>query len=90
MGYLWLHDAPAPLEPPVPPDGSCVGCGKPRRVDQSALYRTHAERDPFCSAKCARAWYGCQLADVRDDQGSKRAAQLAAARFRASRPFRAA
>ena len=80
--------APAPLEPAVPEDGTCAGCGKPRRLDQARPYRDHAEVDPFCSAKCARAWYGCPLEDLRETAGARAAAEQAAARFRAAHPFR--
>ena len=79
-----------PDEPSVRPDGTCVMCGKPRRIDQARVYRQHAERDPFCSAKCCREWYGCPLEGVRDTPGSRAAAELAAARFRDAYPFREA
>ncbi len=61
----------------------CKTCGKTIELEDGEM------RD-FCSAKCARAWYGCQLTDLRDSEGAQSAAQQAAARFRASRPFRAA
>jgi hypothetical protein len=49
-------------DPPVPPDGSCIVCGKPRRLQGlRSVYREPAERDPFCSAPCARRWHGAEL-----------------------------
>jgi len=58
------------IGPEVPPDGTCAQCGKPRRLDQSAFYRPHAERDPFCSAACCRIYYGCPL-PILDGRGKE-------------------
>jgi hypothetical protein len=44
--------------PPIPEDGSCATCGGDRRPERSRKYGGYeAERDPFCSADCARRWY---------------------------------
>jgi hypothetical protein len=47
-------------EPRPRKDGTCFVCRKPRRLDQSRLYRVQAKADPFCSADCCRAWYAEQ------------------------------
>ena len=50
------------IDPLPPEDGSCIQCGQPRTYGKlTALYRVHADRDPFCSAKCCRVYYGCPL-----------------------------
>ncbi len=48
-------------DPPTPADGSCAECHGPRKMPASKLHRASAALDPFCSAECARAWYGVQL-----------------------------
>lgn len=49
-------------DPPVREDGLCVVCLSERRPNRSAKYgRDEAERDPFCSTVCCRAWHGQQL-----------------------------
>ena len=50
-------------EPAVRPDGRCVECGKQRKLPKSRLHREAAEKDPFCSSLCARAFYGNPLPD---------------------------
>ena len=43
-------------------DGICHICGKKRDVGQSTKYAgDNAERDPFCSASCAREYHGVVL-----------------------------
>lgn len=45
-------------DPPARPDGLCVVCLQPRRPERSRRYaRDIAEREPFCSTDCARAWH---------------------------------
>ena len=46
-------------DPAIAPDGRCVVCGNERKLKGlKPLYREQAERDPFCSAACARHWHG--------------------------------
>lgn len=44
-----------PSEPPYPKDGRCVVCGKPITTDTR-----YGEADAFCSAACAKEWFGSQ------------------------------
>jgi hypothetical protein len=48
---------------PVPsPDAPCVVCGRPRMTWRSEKYAPgHADKDPFDSTTCCRAYYGCPL-----------------------------
>jgi hypothetical protein len=39
-------------EPRPRKDGTCFVCHKPRRLDQTRLYRVQAEKDPFDSRFC--------------------------------------
>lgn len=78
-------------DPPVRPDGRCLTCGGPRTAHRKAspLYRDQAERDPFCSTKCAREWFGVPLPAARPPtEAQLAAAQLAGDRFRDSYPYR--
>jgi DNA-binding CsgD family transcriptional regulator len=53
FAQLTAHD------PPIPADGSCAICGRPRRPEQSAKYaKGCAEIDAFCSSTCARKFHG--------------------------------
>lgn len=52
-------------------DGRCLTCLGPRgRIPKTLVKRTardllrELERDPFCSSRCARAYYGTQLAET--------------------------
>jgi hypothetical protein len=47
-------------EPRPRKDGTCLVCRKPRRLDQSRLYRVQALADSFCSRKCCEEWYAKQ------------------------------
>lgn len=52
--------------PNVRPDGKCVVCLKPRHPEWSKKYAGDAvENDPFCSASCARRYFGCELSGSR-------------------------
>jgi len=43
-------------------DGKCVVCGKSRKTKRSKRYgKDAAERDPFCSTQCCRAYHGNPL-----------------------------
>ena len=55
-----------PRDPPVQADGLCVVCAGERKPGQlrEPHYST-AQADPFCSAECARAWYGVELPSYR-------------------------
>lgn len=78
-------------DPPVRADGRCVTCGKQRTAHRKAkeLYRAAAERDPFCSGKCAREWHGCPIPEPRKITAAMQAAaELAGDRFRSSFPYR--
>jgi hypothetical protein len=45
-------------DPPVPADGSCYVCGKPRHPERSKRYAPGiAALDPFCSNMCCRAYH---------------------------------
>lgn len=49
-------------DPPVPPDGTCATCGKPRDPERSRKYaRLEADRDPFCSVRCCRSFHGTMI-----------------------------
>jgi len=49
-------------DPPIPADGSCFVCGKPRRPERSRRYAGMlAEMDSFCSSTCSRAYHGNPL-----------------------------
>jgi hypothetical protein len=49
-------------DPPVRSDGRCAVCFGPRLPKPlKAVYQGEAERDPFCSTVCARAFHGVQL-----------------------------
>lgn len=50
-----------PLDPPLSPDGLCASCGEPKNAEVTRYAGDQAVHDPFCSAKCARSWYGCPL-----------------------------
>ncbi len=72
FALLTAHD------PPIPPDGSCAICAKPRNTERSAKYaKGCAEIDAFCSTQCARYYHGTSLV-VR----TPREIRLAAARER--------
>ena len=47
--------------PPIREDGLCVQCGGERKMPDSKLHRRVAALDPFCSAPCARAFYGVEV-----------------------------
>ena len=47
--------------PPIREDGLCVQCEGERKMPASRLHRASARLDPFCSATCARAFYGVSL-----------------------------
>lgn len=75
----WQPPLPAaPAQPPVsmvkadPPlraDGRCAVCGKPRKTDRSQRYaRGEAERDPFCSTQCCKAYHGIIDRFAADDE----------------------
>ena len=50
------------MDPPVRADGLCAECEGPRNTKASWKYAgVSAELDPFCSNKCARAWWGYPL-----------------------------
>jgi hypothetical protein len=54
------------VDPPVRPDDRCVVCGRPRIPERSRRYAGYeADRDAFCSSRCARAYFGCELAPTR-------------------------
>jgi len=49
-------------DPPVREDGRCLTCLGPRHPERSQRYAPGiAQRDPWCSSPCARAWHGCAL-----------------------------
>jgi hypothetical protein len=53
-------------DPPPPEDGTCAVCGEPReKREVSALYETALRGDSFCSATCARAWWGVPLPEYK-------------------------
>lgn len=54
-------------EPRVRRDGTCYVCRKPRTIPKPLQKGVPAwvyERDPFCSAVCARRYYGTSLASA--------------------------
>jgi hypothetical protein len=59
---------PSKGDPPVPADGSCATCGKPRRVTkkQRKYCGDALLQDPFCRSSCARKWWGCELSGGRN------------------------
>lgn len=77
-------------DPPVRADGRCLTCNGPRTAHRKSkpLYRAAAERDPFCSTKCAREWHGCALPAVRTTPAQQAAAEQAGDRFRDLYPYR--
>jgi len=51
-------------EPRMRKDGTCFVCRKPRTIPKPLQKGVPAwvyERDPFCSATCARRYYGTSL-----------------------------
>ena len=56
-----------PCDPPVPADGTCYVCHRPRKPERSRRYAgPTALTDPFCSNTCARAYYGTTLEGTRE------------------------
>jgi hypothetical protein len=53
-------------DPPIPRNGTCAVCGKPRHPERSRGYAQGcAEIDAFCSSTCARKFHGTSLAPKR-------------------------
>lgn len=57
-------------DPKVRKDGMCAQCRKPRTPKKglsgqtgtfARLFAAEVERDPFCSAVCAKTWHGVSL-----------------------------
>ena len=56
-------------DPPIPADGSCFVCGKPRRPERSRRYAGMlAEMDSFCSMPCARVYFKNPLPSMTGSQ----------------------
>ena len=54
-------------DPPVPEDGTCFVCRKPRKPERSRKYAgITATLDPFCRSDCARVFYGNPLPFARN------------------------
>lgn len=45
-------------DPKPLPGGECLHCGGKRKLEGlKPVYRSPAERDPFCTRKCCEDWY---------------------------------
>lgn len=62
-------------EPRVRKDGKCANCRKPKPVLKQSLRRycgDQYDRDPFCSAFCARQHYGVPIAGDEEPEALRR------------------
>lgn len=50
-------------EPGVRKDGRCYLCPKRRVIPPKRLYRSHAERDAFCSRVCCERYFKTRRVD---------------------------
>jgi len=71
-------------DPPIPDHGGCAVCGKPRkpilgvsgRKGEVQKIEQERLRDPFCTAKCARAYHEIDEGTLGRPEGTNAAASL--------------